>query len=137
MVVSIVRLVLFTFVESVFNITGQYHLNRQVVTLMSGLGIEDHLFLTLQEQVLNKLAKMFVYEEEAVSALERYITHEASSKVCKVLLFMIRNNSFALHIMSIVKVQPLLNFTECNKKVFVLHLAMCILFSGESSLPFH
>ena len=49
--------------------TGRLHLNRQVITLLSGLGVSDNVFLSLQEDMLFSLADMMMYDKEAIKAL--------------------------------------------------------------------
>ena len=50
---------------------GRLHLNKQVITLLSGLGVPDHVFLNLQEQeeMLIDMADMLLDDEKALSAL--------------------------------------------------------------------
>ncbi|XP_078314526.1 uncharacterized protein LOC144617504 isoform X2 [Crassostrea virginica] len=48
---------------------GRLHLNRQVITLLSGLGVSDNVFLSLQEDMLFSLADMMMYDKEAIKAL--------------------------------------------------------------------
>lgn len=50
-------------------LTGRLHLNRQVITLLSGLGIPDEVFMGLQEKMLINIADMLLYDEVALSAL--------------------------------------------------------------------
>lgn len=52
-----------------FLLPGRLHLNRQVITLLSGLGIPDHVFLNLQERMLIDMADMLLDHEKALSAL--------------------------------------------------------------------
>lgn len=49
--------------------TGRLYLNRQVITLLSGLGIPDEVFLGLQEKMLLDIADMLLYDEVALLAL--------------------------------------------------------------------
>lgn len=49
--------------------TERLHLNRQVITLLSGLGIPDHVFLNLQEKMLIDMADMLLYDEMALPVL--------------------------------------------------------------------
>lgn len=44
-------------------------MNRQVITLLSGLGIPDHVFIHLQEKMLIDLAEMLLYDEMALPVL--------------------------------------------------------------------
>ena len=44
-------------------------MNRQAITLLSGLNVPDMEFLKLQERVLNQLAEMLILDEAAVKAL--------------------------------------------------------------------
>ena len=48
---------------------GRLHLNKQVITLLSGLGVPDHVFLNLQEEMLIDMADMLLDDEKALSAL--------------------------------------------------------------------
>ncbi|XP_069103165.1 uncharacterized protein [Argopecten irradians] len=48
---------------------GQLHLNRQVITLLSGLGVKDTVFMALQEKMLFKMADMFLDNTLAARAL--------------------------------------------------------------------
>ncbi|XP_002734181.1 uncharacterized protein LOC100373859 [Saccoglossus kowalevskii] len=57
----------------IMNLTkpARLHLNRQVITILSGLGIEDKVFLKLQHRMLNNLANMFLKEDVAAAWLSR------------------------------------------------------------------
>ncbi|XP_060070919.1 uncharacterized protein LOC132550843 [Ylistrum balloti] len=48
---------------------GQLHLNRQVITLMSGLGVPDNVFMSLQEKMLFNIADMLLENKRALRAL--------------------------------------------------------------------
>ncbi|CAH1261858.1 Hypp2472 [Branchiostoma lanceolatum] len=48
---------------------GSLSLNRQAITLLSGLGVPDEEFFKLQERVLNQLAEMLLLDGAAVKAL--------------------------------------------------------------------
>ena len=48
---------------------GKLHLNRQIVALMSGLGIQNEVFMNLQGAMLRKLADMLVKDRDAIEAL--------------------------------------------------------------------
>ncbi|XP_033739419.1 uncharacterized protein LOC117326802 [Pecten maximus] len=48
---------------------GQLYLNRQVITLMSGLGVPDTVFLSLQEKMLFNMADMLIRSSRALRAL--------------------------------------------------------------------
>ncbi|XP_069103174.1 uncharacterized protein [Argopecten irradians] len=48
---------------------AQLYLNRQVITLMSGLGVPDHVFLDLQETMIFEMAEMLLYDNKAMKAL--------------------------------------------------------------------
>ena len=48
---------------------GRLHLNKQVITLLSGLGVPDHVFLNLQEEMVIDMADMLLDDEKALSAL--------------------------------------------------------------------
>ncbi|XP_072028524.1 uncharacterized protein [Amphiura filiformis] len=50
---------------------GQLFLNRQVITLLSQLGIRDEEFIQRQDQMLYRLAEMFLDEDRALEALLR------------------------------------------------------------------
>jgi len=50
---------------------GRLHLNRQVVVLMSGLGVPNQAFFALQDNMLQQLANMLICENSAVEALSR------------------------------------------------------------------
>jgi len=45
------------------------HLNRQVIVLMSGLGVPNQAFFALQDNMLQQLANMLIRENSAVDAL--------------------------------------------------------------------
>ncbi|XP_062596258.1 uncharacterized protein LOC134257682 [Saccostrea cucullata] len=47
------------------------HLNRQVITLLSGLGIQDEIFLDLQESMLMDLSDMLLYNDKALKSLQQ------------------------------------------------------------------
>ncbi|XP_061186419.1 LOW QUALITY PROTEIN: uncharacterized protein LOC133194482 [Saccostrea echinata] len=49
---------------------GRLHLNRQVITLLSGLGIPDEIFQELQETMIFDLADMFLHDDKALSSLQ-------------------------------------------------------------------
>lgn len=48
---------------------GRLQLNRQVIVLMSGLGVPDKAFFALQDDMLQRLADMLIRESSAVDAL--------------------------------------------------------------------
>jgi len=50
-------------------IVGRLHLNRQVIVLMSGLGIPNQAFVALQDRTLQQLADMLIRENSAIDAL--------------------------------------------------------------------
>jgi len=50
-------------------IVGRLHLNRQVIVLMSGLGVPNQAFFALQDDMLRQLADMLLRENAAVDAL--------------------------------------------------------------------
>ncbi|XP_061186417.1 uncharacterized protein LOC133194480 [Saccostrea echinata] len=52
---------------------GRLHLNRQVITLLSGLGIPDEIFQDLQETMLFDLADMLLDEDKALMSLKEVI----------------------------------------------------------------
>ena len=52
-------------------ITGRLHLNRQVIVLMSGLGVPDQVFFALQDNMLKELADMLIREDSAINALSQ------------------------------------------------------------------
>lgn len=54
---------------------GRLHLNRQAITLLSGLGVSDKVFLSLQEKMLFGLADTMVYDKEAVKVLSALSIH--------------------------------------------------------------
>ena len=59
---------------------GRLHLNRQVIVLMSGLGVADSAFFRLQESMIQRLAEMLINEQQAAVALSQvkaaaYIHH--------------------------------------------------------------
>jgi len=47
------------------------HLNRQVIVLMSGLGVLNDTFFRLQEAMIQRLAQMLISEEQAAAALSQ------------------------------------------------------------------
>ena len=55
-------------VEILF-IVGRLYLNRQVIVLMSGLGVPNEAFIALQDNMLEQLADMLMREESAVDAI--------------------------------------------------------------------
>ena len=48
---------------------GRLYLNRQVIVLMSGLGVPNQAFFALQDNVLQQLADMLIRENSAIDAL--------------------------------------------------------------------
>ncbi|KAK3099015.1 hypothetical protein FSP39_025293 [Pinctada imbricata] len=67
-----------TFIETMAHTKpAQLHLNRQIITLMSGLGVTDKVFIDLQETVLSQLANMFIDEKVAVKMLEKSLNMES------------------------------------------------------------
>ncbi|XP_035696221.1 probable RNA-dependent RNA polymerase 1 [Branchiostoma floridae] len=50
---------------------ARFYLNRQIISILSGLGIPDEVFQVLQEDQLRKLASMFLLENRAVDALNQ------------------------------------------------------------------
>jgi hypothetical protein len=51
-------------------IEGRLHLNRQVVTLLSGLGIQDEIFQNLQEEMLFELSDTLLHDDKALLSLK-------------------------------------------------------------------
>jgi len=54
---------------------GRLHLNRQVIVLMSGLGVSNQAFFALQDNMLQQLANMLIRESSAVDALSQVNRH--------------------------------------------------------------
>jgi len=50
-------------------IAGRLHLNRQVIVLMSGLGVPDQAIFALQDSMLRQLADMLMRENSAAESL--------------------------------------------------------------------
>jgi len=50
-------------------VVGRLHLNRQVIVLMSGLGVPNQAFFVLQDDMLRQLADMLIRENAAVDTL--------------------------------------------------------------------
>jgi len=50
-------------------IVGRLYLNRQVIVLMSGLGVPNKAFIELQDKMLQQLFDMLMREESAADAL--------------------------------------------------------------------
>ena len=50
-------------------IVGRLYLNRQVIVLMSGLGVPNKAFIELQDKMLQQLFDMLLREESAADAL--------------------------------------------------------------------
>ncbi|XP_078691457.1 uncharacterized protein LOC144921909 [Branchiostoma floridae x Branchiostoma belcheri] len=50
---------------------ARLYLNRQIISILSGLGIPDEVFQVLQDEQLRKLASMFLMEPRAVDALNQ------------------------------------------------------------------
>ena len=50
-------------------IVGRLHLNRQVIVLMSGLGVHNKAFFSLQDNMLQQLADMLIREDSAADAI--------------------------------------------------------------------
>ena len=48
---------------------GSLYLNRQAITLLSGLGVKDIVFRRLQEEMLLKMGRMLFDDEAAAKAL--------------------------------------------------------------------
>ena len=48
---------------------GRVYLNRQVIVLMSGLGVRHQAFFALQDNMLQQLAGMLIRENLAIDAL--------------------------------------------------------------------
>ena len=59
---------------------GRLHLNRQVVVLMSGLGVPDQAFFTLQDDMLRRLADMLVREHAAVDTVAQVNYHNTTRR---------------------------------------------------------
>ena len=50
---------------------GLLYLNRQCVTLLSGLGVPDEVFIGLQDNMLRRLASMLLFETVAIETLRQ------------------------------------------------------------------
>ena len=55
------------------NLTSAAYLNRQIITLLSTLGVTDDAFLNLLEENIEALFKMLLDEETAISKIEQYL----------------------------------------------------------------
>ncbi|OMJ86200.1 hypothetical protein SteCoe_12339 [Stentor coeruleus] len=65
----------------------QGYLNRQIILLLSGLGVEDWVFLGLQENMIRELENALENEEEALKLIGR---HDKDPNIC-VLRYMLTN----------------------------------------------
>lgn len=48
------------------------YLNKQIINLLSGLGVPDEIFMVLQSEMLERLLKMFCSETWALQCLTLY-----------------------------------------------------------------
>lgn len=62
------------------------YLNREIITLLSTLGVEDGVFLGMQEEQLQLLGRMFTNTDAAVNVLESTGGSEMKSIVTRMLL---------------------------------------------------
>jgi len=65
---SLLFMLIATMICTCFTV-GRLQLNRQVIVLMSGLGVPDKAFFALQDDMLQRLADMLIRESSAVDAL--------------------------------------------------------------------
>ncbi|XP_056022216.1 uncharacterized protein LOC125649620 [Ostrea edulis] len=82
---------------------GKLHLNRQVITLLSGLGVPDKVFLSLQEDMLFSLADMMLYDKEALKALSALTIDIKFKKLQKRGVVFIREPFFRSMLITIYK----------------------------------
>ncbi|XP_056022215.1 uncharacterized protein LOC125649621 [Ostrea edulis] len=82
---------------------GRLHLNRQVITLLSGLGVPDKVFLSLQEDMLFSLADMMLYDKEALKALSGLSINIKFKKLQKRGIVFIREPFFRSMLITIYK----------------------------------
>lgn len=66
-------------IKAIFFIAVQLHLNRQVITLLSGLKIRNDIFQELQEKMLFELSDMLLNNDVALVNL-REVSTQISTK---------------------------------------------------------
>ncbi|GER56874.1 Rna-dependent RNA polymerase [Striga asiatica] len=62
------------------------YLNREIITLLSTLGVEDNVFLAMQEVQLQELGRMLTEKEAAISVLESTGGGEMKSLLTRMLM---------------------------------------------------
>jgi hypothetical protein len=97
--------------ESTVSLAGQLYLNRQVITLMSGLGVPDSVFLSLQERMLFDLADMMIYEDKAMQAISQVGTP-----------FYYELSSLTIPLVEYLSVRTTYLYTHFLICVYVLHM---------------
>src|SRR5437763_15150361 len=54
------------------------HLNRQVISMLSTLGVQDHVFITLQEEMCKDIDSIMVNENKA----RQIVRHSTGTREC-------------------------------------------------------
>lgn len=65
------------------------HLNRQIILLLSALGVQDDVFITLQNEMRVDIDSMMTNEEKARKIVKRNIGTRECSHVMRTILSMI------------------------------------------------
>lgn len=65
------------------------HLNRQIILLLSALGVQDDVFITLQNEMRADIDSMMTNEEKAREIVKRNIGTRECSHVMRTILSMI------------------------------------------------
>ena len=65
------------------------HFNRQIIMLLSALGVPDHVFITLQNEMRADIDSMLTDEDKAREIVKRSIGVRECSHVTRTILSMI------------------------------------------------
>lgn len=65
------------------------HLNRQIVLLLSTLGVKDEVFITLQEEMLADINLMMTNEDKACQIVKRSTGTRECSHITRSIISMI------------------------------------------------
>ncbi|GES78777.1 RNA-dependent RNA polymerase 6-like [Rhizophagus clarus] len=91
------------------------HLNRQIISLLSTLGVKDEVFITLQEEMLADINMMMTNEDKACQIVRRSTGTRECSHITRTIISMINAGLMR-------KNDPFLKaFLEC-KRIFTLKL---------------
>src|SRR4051794_15931135 len=65
------------------------HLNRQFISMLSTLGVQDHVFITLQEEMCRDIDSIMINEDKARQIIKRSTGTRECSHIMRTIISMI------------------------------------------------